>query len=168
MAVYFITDVEYIKIGKANNPYQRVKDMQVGNAREIILLAYYKDYNYKLEHYLHKRFSHLKVKGEWYKPSKEIKRFLEYRCNNYELFKERFFIYDKIQNQYQTWDIQDLFQNARRLIHIKDSMKSSSGRFIQGSPSMFVGLWQQEDNLPEIFKPIKWKQNSELINTLFE
>ena len=93
---------------------------------------------------------------------------MEYRCNNYELFKERFFIYDKIQNQYQTWDIQDLFQNARRLIHIKDSMKSSSGRFIQGSPSMFVGLWQQEDNLPEIFKPIKWKQNSELINTLFE
>ena len=65
--VYLITDGEYVKIGVAHDIIDRVRKLQTGNAKKLIVLAYQKCPNaYSIEKALHKKYKHQKVSGEWY------------------------------------------------------------------------------------------------------
>jgi len=75
--IYFITDGEFVKIGIANNPIERLLTLQIGNARELKplftipiykRLSYFRD-NYvanDLELFLHKGFGDNHIRGEWF------------------------------------------------------------------------------------------------------
>lgn len=76
--VYFISDGEYVKIGKGH-PLERLKGCQTGNARKLQLLftipvgravwngnKYYKTPGVPAEKLLHEMFSKYQVIGEWF------------------------------------------------------------------------------------------------------
>jgi hypothetical protein len=59
-----------VKIGVATNPEKRIYELQTGNPQPIRLLAKIKLPSracaYDLESWLHRRFSHAKMNGEWF------------------------------------------------------------------------------------------------------
>jgi len=73
--IYFISDGEFVKIGIANNPMQRLLAIQIGNARELKLLFTIPIYKWHgisssaandLEIFLHKGFGDNHIRGEWF------------------------------------------------------------------------------------------------------
>lgn len=73
--VYFITDGTYTKIGVAENPDQRLKMLQCGNARPLTLLfsipifkpfGYRSNYALEVETFLQRGFADSHVSGEWF------------------------------------------------------------------------------------------------------
>lgn len=73
--VYFISDGEHIKIGIAADPTGRLRDLQVGNARRLTLLRVVNGPR-GLEDRLHRRFAGDRVRGEWFKRSDRLVRFV--------------------------------------------------------------------------------------------
>lgn len=69
--VYFITDGEFMKIGKANNVEKRLKILQTGNPKPLSIMKVIECKNeaeaLELEFFLHKIMKPFKVSGEWYK-----------------------------------------------------------------------------------------------------
>ena len=68
MALYVIQETEpvgRIKIGRARDPEQRLKDLQTGNSRRLRLLATLSAED-DLEFELHERFKAAHVRGEWF------------------------------------------------------------------------------------------------------
>lgn len=68
--VYFISDGENVKIGKAVSPYSRMKEMQVGNSKVLRIV---KLFGFKTqrdssiaEKHLHKSLSKYRLHGEWF------------------------------------------------------------------------------------------------------
>lgn len=102
--IYFISDGEFVKIGKANNPQMRIKQIQTGNARELYimgLIACESSYQANmLEGALHKYFNKYRKCGEWFDIQKtyedQIKRYseknlaLEFMHNNevFNMYRE--------------------------------------------------------------------------------
>ena len=75
--VYFISDEDgYIKIGKASNVEARFNQLQTASRQELTVLAV-KRGGHVLEGELHKRFSHLRVRGEWFKGDEELLNYVE-------------------------------------------------------------------------------------------
>lgn len=74
---YFISDGEYVKIGKANNAIQRKADLQVGNPRPLNLLfaICVKDARSAsdLESMFHLAYSAYRINGEWFDILKKLK-----------------------------------------------------------------------------------------------
>lgn len=74
--VYFITDGQYVKIGKAKNVKERIKELQSGNGRKLSVLftiqapniCYSPNDNlaYAIESFLHKTFKDYRLQGEWF------------------------------------------------------------------------------------------------------
>ena len=65
--VYFISDGEFVKIGKANNVLRRMSELQTGNARKLVLLMSIKvSDSFKAENKLHKLFERSNVNNEWF------------------------------------------------------------------------------------------------------
>jgi hypothetical protein len=68
--VYFISDGEFIKIGKANNVERRLKELQTGNPKELKILRIIKctdEYAaYELETFLHSMLHSVNSIGEWF------------------------------------------------------------------------------------------------------
>lgn len=69
--VYFIRDDNnLIKIGKAGNPYKRIKDFERGstNTYELLYLIPCKDGKtaFNIEHKLHDNFAEKRLNGEWF------------------------------------------------------------------------------------------------------
>lgn len=68
--VYFISDGEKVKIGKANNVESRLKSLQTSHAKELSLIKCIKCKNeesaYKKEKQLHKKFDEFRITGEWF------------------------------------------------------------------------------------------------------
>ena len=83
---YIITEVgleEYIKIGKTDNGVDnRIRDLQIGNPRELSIVYVFdaiKDGLGELE--LQDKFKPLRVRGEWYQFTKEMREFFERQEN---------------------------------------------------------------------------------------
>lgn len=75
--VYFISDEDgYIKIGFANNVSSRLKDLQTAARQELRLIATMHG-NVSDEKSLHKRFEEDHVRGEWFYPSTELKKYIK-------------------------------------------------------------------------------------------
>lgn len=65
--VYFITDGEYVKIGKASCVVNRLKSLQTGNARRLRVLYVYEG-GYDVERIMHKIFKNYRVDtSEWFR-----------------------------------------------------------------------------------------------------
>ena len=75
--VYFITDGEFVKVGRGITPLERMKGLQVGNPRELRLLftipfgrpALHEGKMYQAtnaEDQLHELFNEYHIRGEWY------------------------------------------------------------------------------------------------------
>lgn len=75
--VYFILDSfsNAIKIGKANDIFDRLPTLQTGNPNPLTLLHYIEcvsvDHAFYLENQYHQKFNHLHIQGEWFKYEKE-------------------------------------------------------------------------------------------------
>lgn len=78
MAVYFIQagDGGEIKIGTAQNPWARLKELQTGNGKQLRLLAVVPG-GPREEGELHDRFRAHGIRGEWFAPHAEIITFVE-------------------------------------------------------------------------------------------
>ena len=74
--IYFISSQNQIKIGYSNNPIKRLKNMQVGNPNELVLLLFYEGSIYE-EQELHTKFSEYHVRGEWFRYSREIQNYID-------------------------------------------------------------------------------------------
>jgi len=64
------------RIGKANNPEDRLASHQSGNDCKLILVVAIEG-GYPQESRIHKRFRHLLIHGSWYKPGKDLLEFIE-------------------------------------------------------------------------------------------
>lgn len=69
--VYFISDGEYVKIGRAVSPVERLREMQVGNALKLSIVQIFGFRNDKecirAENYLQHWLSKYHVHGEWFR-----------------------------------------------------------------------------------------------------
>ena len=70
--VYFILDEKSnaLKIGKANDVYDRINKLQTGNPNKLKLMHYIncssEEHSFLLEKQYHKKFKHLRINGEWF------------------------------------------------------------------------------------------------------
>jgi len=68
--VYLIRTEDYdqVKIGKANNPKQRLRELQTGSFKKLVLHQAIPSKNaYLLENKLHLKFNEYRLYGEWFK-----------------------------------------------------------------------------------------------------
>ena len=69
--VYFIRGGDQIKIGTSAKPEARLREMQTGNPMELVLLGTLVGGRSK-EQALHSQFSHLRIRGEWFRVEEEL------------------------------------------------------------------------------------------------
>lgn len=82
--IYFIQNSEGpIKIGYSKNVKTRFESLQSSNPDTLILLAEVKG-NKTMEQELHNKFSHLKIRGEWFKPERELTEHIQFLMNRIE------------------------------------------------------------------------------------
>ena len=74
--LYFLLCGDAVKIGKSSDPCLRIKELQTGAPYECKLVATFKNMGHK-ENECHKKFKHLKLYGEWFRYTQEIKLFIE-------------------------------------------------------------------------------------------
>ena len=75
--VYFIQSVNGgpIKIGYSNNVNERIRELQTASPYKLILLAAIVG-GVRMENDIHKQFSKYRMRGEWFKPAKELMEFI--------------------------------------------------------------------------------------------
>lgn len=88
MFVYFIRAGEYVKIGKAADPEDRMRGMQTAcpfHMRLVGTIDCRSDGGaYVYERKLHHRFRSLRVRGEWFRMDREILRYIGRRAKKVE------------------------------------------------------------------------------------
>ena len=80
MTVYFIQAGENgpVKIGfTAGNAQRRMHDLQIGNPVKLCLLYVYDNQDKTLESELRSMFRHIKIRGEWFHPTRELMEYVE-------------------------------------------------------------------------------------------
>ena len=80
--VYFIqegTDGP-IKIGTSENPRKRLKHLQTGHPKELVLMGAI-DGDREKEFELHQKFDYLRLNGEWFKPDSDLLLTIAEACN---------------------------------------------------------------------------------------
>jgi len=75
-SVYFIGAGDRIKIGFSRRPTERLKDLQTSHHLKLELLATMPG-SFQTEARLHKRFAHLKQKGEWFVARPELIEYID-------------------------------------------------------------------------------------------
>jgi len=166
--VYFITDGEFIKIGKANDPIERMRTMQTGNARELKMLGYYEDYDEELESYMHKAFAKDRVRGEWFKPSKDLYNFIMYEVKSFDSFVNRLRVHKEITNtDDELKDVVDLTRLAIEIVNQREKMTYNDGRFLMANPKEFVKLGMLENQMPSIFNTIMFVEDLYFLRNIF-
>lgn len=87
--VYFIfnIDSQAIKIGMAKNVEKRLKSLQTSSPIILELLHTIQldsvENAQKLESVLHQKFAHLRMNGEWFKASEELRAYIKYAPASY-------------------------------------------------------------------------------------
>lgn len=73
--VYFITDGQAIKIGFSRYPDGRQSDLQVAHYLPLRQIAQFFG-AWSDEAFLHRKFQHLRIRGEWFRPETELIEFI--------------------------------------------------------------------------------------------
>jgi hypothetical protein len=78
--VYFIQGktTGNIKIGVANDPEARLRDLQIGSSEDLTLLGCLVG-SEDLEAALHSQFNEYHIRGEWFRPGRRLTSFLSGR-----------------------------------------------------------------------------------------
>jgi hypothetical protein len=79
--VYFVTDGEAIKIGKAHNPKKRLSGLQTSHYKPLRFLAILPG-GYEYESHLHSLFRGKHIRGEWFEDCKEIRDYIKMMTAN--------------------------------------------------------------------------------------
>jgi hypothetical protein len=83
--VYFISNDSAIKIGKANNVNKRLVSLQTGSNEPLTLLktinCHTEKQVFKLEKYLHTKWSKYRLNGEWFEYNKNMLKIDEHQDN---------------------------------------------------------------------------------------
>lgn len=74
--VYFISDGEAIKIGFSEKPNVRFSGLQSAHVKQLTLLGT-APAKIHSEYDVHQRFAHLRIRGEWFQDSPELRLFIE-------------------------------------------------------------------------------------------
>lgn len=74
--VYFVTDGEAIKIGKANNPKSRLSGLQTSHHKPLTILAVTPG-NETLEREFHRIFDSKRLRGEWFQDCDEVRALVD-------------------------------------------------------------------------------------------
>lgn len=74
--VYFFRAGEFIKIGKSTSWRDRLASIQTGSAHTIVPLLVLPG-SRRLERQLHIQFKQSHIRGEWFRPSDDLIRFIE-------------------------------------------------------------------------------------------
>lgn len=77
MATYIVRagESDFVKIGKADDPEQRVRDLQVGHP-ELLTIIRVHDAHFDSEEQFHGRFASQRVRGEWFRFHPEMLTFM--------------------------------------------------------------------------------------------
>ena len=71
-SVYFVQANDgHIKIGLARDVQKRLASLQTAHAHELVLLVAIEG-TFRLEQSLHRKFAHLRLRGEWFRPEPEL------------------------------------------------------------------------------------------------
>jgi Meiotically Up-regulated Gene 113 (MUG113) protein len=76
--IYFISNGELVKIGRAIDVLKRLQSMQTSSAEPLTVLATFIG-NVELEHLIHRRFASDRLKGEWFNATPDLMRFIKRR-----------------------------------------------------------------------------------------
>lgn len=85
--VYFIQgeSTKLIKIGKANDPIERLKGLQTGSPDKLVLLGVIPCTSVQVQEVaLHEDFQAFKVHGEWFSPSPELLEYISKATTPYK------------------------------------------------------------------------------------
>jgi hypothetical protein len=82
--VYFMASPRAIKIGRSAQPRKRLRALQRFNAEPLELLGVLPGRE-KVELALHKRFSKLRIAGEWFRDCNELRDFIWLYCRDVTL-----------------------------------------------------------------------------------
>lgn len=76
--VYFIESIGHdaIKIGTAHDVYRRLAQLQTGNPNELLVRAIVLG-DVDTEYHYHQRFADVRIRGEWFRYTGKIDRFLK-------------------------------------------------------------------------------------------
>ena len=118
---YFLQDESgNIKIGKSNNPEKRFSIHQVGNASKLTLILYIIG---DIEKQLHQKFDFHRIRNsEWFKPNKELNRYIEKRIDGFEHIKEIRRFYDSKIEEKEIW--REATMKHRKEIKMKERKRS--------------------------------------------
>lgn len=74
--VYIIGEAggDKVKIGKSNNPGQRLKALQTSHPNKLYLYAFCLENNKFNEKQLHQQFSNVRLTGEWFQYTPELQQ----------------------------------------------------------------------------------------------
>src|ERR1035437_867952 len=77
MGTYFIEAINTgtIKIGKSDNVTKRLSALQMSSFTPLKVLGFFPD-GVISEYEAHKKFSHLRIRGEWFKAEKELRNYI--------------------------------------------------------------------------------------------
>ena len=79
--IYFIrAENGLVKIGKSNNPKNRLKTLQVGSPVKLKIIKVISG-GINIEKLLHNYFKCIRKNGEWFRPDYELKEFLKNKRN---------------------------------------------------------------------------------------
>jgi hypothetical protein len=80
-----------VKIGKTSkDPRERLCDLQIGMPFDLRIRAVMLDETLGVEDELHGRFSHLHIRGEWYRPAEELIGFIDSHACVWEAVERSF------------------------------------------------------------------------------
>jgi len=85
--IYFIgsTELGAVKIGRADDPYKRLIELQTGNPHRLTLFNVVKDVSPHSEQICHNKMDHLRLHGEWFKLTDEL---ISLMMNAYQIIWE--------------------------------------------------------------------------------
>src|SRR5436305_1748500 len=78
--VYFIEarSCDRVKIGKATDPAQRLRDLQTGHFADLVLRLMVRSNDvYLLEARMHERYARAHERGEWFRLTPDMSRWLD-------------------------------------------------------------------------------------------
>jgi excisionase family DNA binding protein len=85
VSVYVVRCESFIKIGKAMDTDFRLSYLQAANPFDLEVIAILKGDGNKLERELHKRFAAHRHRGEWFRLSPELHKWISAGCPVYEV-----------------------------------------------------------------------------------
>jgi hypothetical protein len=87
--IYFITDLEQIKIGYSGRKIdKRKKELQTGSSKELYIIGSIEG-NKEKEQSLHHKFCQLRQNGEWFKAGEELIEYLNSTLEVYIILEDR-------------------------------------------------------------------------------